>query len=114
MATVHIGHGQRPEGIVGRELSFRNMQDVFALAREPPPRAVDGRRPVGSLLHHIDGGQVSGAGGPQEDAIAGLAAFEGGAPPVDGRCHGFHHGVHNDLCREKRQQSSDDDSFYVL
>src|SRR6266567_4282423 len=51
----HIGHGQRPEGIVGRKLSCRKMQDVSALAGEPPPRAVDGRRPVGRLLHHIDG-----------------------------------------------------------
>ena len=108
----HIGHGQRPEGIVGWELSFRKMQDVLALAGESPPRAVDGRRPVDSLLHHIDGRQVSGACGPQEDAIAGLAAFEGGAPPVDGRGHCFHHRVHNDLCREKRQHSTDDDSLY--
>src|SRR5438105_5689422 len=69
------------------------MQDVLALAGEPPPRTVDGRRPVRSLLHHIDGGQHFGAGGPQEDAIAGLAAFEGGAPTVDGRGHGFHTAV---------------------
>src|SRR5450755_678284 len=48
----------------------------------------------------------------QEDAIAGLAAFEGGAPTVDGRCHGFHHRVHNDLCREKRQHAADDDSLH--
>ncbi len=108
----HIGHGQRPEGIVGRELSFRKMQDVLALAGEPPPRAVDGRRPVRSLLHHIDGGQHFGAGGPQEDAIAGLAAFEGGAPTVDSRGHGFNHRVHNDLCREKRQHAADDDSLH--
>ena len=52
------------------------MQDVLALAGQPPPRAVDGRRPVRGLLHHIDGGQDSGAGGPQEDAIAGLAALK--------------------------------------
>ncbi len=82
------------------------------LAGEPAPRAVDGRRPVGSLLHHIDGGQRSGTCGPQEDAIAGLAAFEGGVPPVDGRCYGFQHRVHYDLCREKRQYAADDDSLY--
>ena len=108
----HIGHGQRPEGLDRREVSCRKMQDVLVLAGEPPPRAVDGRRPVRRLLRHIDGGQVSGAGGPQEDAIAGLAACEGGAPPVDGRSHGFHHHVHDDLCREKRQHSAEDDALY--
>ncbi len=82
---------------LGGSCPDRKMQDVIALAGEPPPRAVDGRRPVGSLLHHIDGGQGSGACGPQEDAIAGLAAFEGGAPTVDGRGHGFHHRVHDDI-----------------
>src|SRR5512142_1747315 len=46
----HISYGQRPEGIVGRELSDRKMQDVLALAGEPPPRTVDGRRPVRRLL----------------------------------------------------------------
>ena len=45
------------------------------LAAQRPPRAVHGRRPVRRLLRHIDGGQGFGAGGPQEDAIAGLAAF---------------------------------------
>jgi len=108
----HIGHGQRPEGIVGRKVSCRKMQDVLALTGEPPPRAVDGRRPVRSLLRHIDSGQVPGACGPQEDAITGLTAFEGGAPPVDGRGHGFHHNIHNDLCREKRQHAADDDSLH--
>ncbi len=108
----HIGHGQRPEGLVGRELSCRKMQDVSTLAGEPPPRAVDDRRPVGSLLHHIDGGQVSGACRPQEEAIAGLAAFGGGAPPVDGRGHGFHYRVHHDLCREKRQHAADNDALH--
>ena len=52
--------GYRP----GRELSYRKMQDVIALAGEPPPRAVDGRRPVRRLLRHIDGGQHFGACGP--------------------------------------------------
>ena len=76
------------------------------------PRAVHGRRPVRSLLHHIDGGQGSGTGGPYEDAIAGLAGFHGGAPPVDGRRHGFHHGIHDDLCREKRQHAADNDCLH--
>ncbi len=60
----NISHGQRPEGIVRRELSYRKMQDVIALAEEPLPRAVNGRRLVRCLLRHIDGGQLSGACGP--------------------------------------------------
>ena len=76
------------------------------------PRAVDGRRPVRRLFRHIDGGQDFGACGPQEDAIAGLAAFQGGAPTVDGRRHGLDHCVHNDICREKRQHAADDDCLH--
>src|SRR5215471_6696659 len=44
----HIGHGQRPECIVWRELSYRKMQDISALAGEPSPRTIDSRRPVRS------------------------------------------------------------------
>ncbi len=93
-------------------LSGKKMQDINTQSGEPAPRAVAGRRPIGRLLHHIGGGQVSGAGGPQEEAIAGLAACGGGVPPVDGRGHGFHHRVHNNLCREKRQHAADNDALY--
>lgn len=63
-------------------------------------------------MRHIDRRQGSGAGGPHEHAITGLAAPGGDAPPIDGRGYGFHHDVHNDLRREKRQHSADNDPLY--
>jgi len=78
------------------------------------PRAVDVCRPVRRLFHHIDYRQEFGARGTHEDAIAGLTAFQSGAPPVDGRGHSLDHSIHNDNCREIRKHATDDDRLHDL
>ena len=41
-------------------------------------------------------------------AIVGLAAFQNGAPAIDGRQHGTDLGVDEEICHEQRERAADD------
>src|SRR5690349_21412320 len=85
-AVFRITHGQRPEGMIRRELPGREVQEVGVPAVQCVSGAIFARRPVHRFLRYVYGSQkYDGAGGPAQYVIAGLAASEHGGPAVDFR-----------------------------
>src|SRR5215472_1978676 len=104
-----IAYGERPEGMVRRELSRRKVHDVVVRTGQPLARAIYSRRPVHRLLRHVNWARkCQGARASQQSAIAGLTASVHGGPAVDLR----HIGVREDLERDECQHATNDDALH--
>src|SRR5215472_3371692 len=104
-----IAYGERPEGMVWRELSRRKVHDVVVRTGQPLARAICSRRPVHRLLRHVNWARkYQGARASQQSAIAGLTASVHGGPAVDLR----HIGVREDLERDECQHAANDDALH--
>ncbi len=106
-----ITHRERPERIVRRELSCREVHDVVLPAVERMTRAVTVRPPVHRFLRYVYRAEkYPRVRGSQEHAVAGLAASVHGNPAVDLRA--FDAAVR--LGRDKRQPEADEDPLHHI
>src|SRR5208337_2644982 len=106
---MRVAHGERPECIVRRKSSWREVHDVVVRPGELLASAILVRRPVHRLLRHVyRSGEYDTTRAAQENAVAWLAAPVDGGPTVDLRDIGVCENPEGDEC----QYAADDDALH--
>ncbi len=106
-AIARGAHGERPEGIVWRQLACWEVHNVVVLAGEVLIGTVYSRQPVHSLFRDVDGaGEFNGTCGAQERAIARLTASEDGSPPINPGDVSVRDEMESDKCQRKADEEA--------